>query len=66
MIIEPRYREIVEKATLTRMETSAIRSLAPLLPEDDDALDGLLAYLVERRIGGAFGTLVLAALDADT
>jgi len=48
------------------METSAIRSLAPLLPEDDDALDGLLAYLVERRIGGAFGTIVLAALDADT
>jgi len=64
MWIKPRFKSIVEQAILTQMKTDQIRELSPKLPADEGEFDSLLQHLVERRIGGAFASVVLAALDA--
>ncbi len=65
MWIEPRFKSVVEQAILTQMKTEQIRALAPKLPADEGQFDCLLQHLVERRIRGAFTSVVLAAMDAD-
>ena len=64
MHIEPQFKQIVRDAYLTQMKSDQIRELAPKLPQDPGELDGLLDYLIERRFGSAFTSVVLAALDA--